>query len=141
MTYQFAHIKCGYNHPPLDHILHQYAPFMPYDLEETADEYLITMPLPGFKADAVHISLSRNSINIEAEPPNTSEKAKNTEEKEKARKIVSMGKYIWNRPVKVEIPVNDEIEEGKVKARLKNGLLKVSFTKKPKITVKVEEEQ
>lgn len=135
MTHTQVHCGCG----PHDWsgMFHHYAPFMPYDLEETDAEYLITMPLPGFQADAVHISMTARTIYIEATPP---EENNNQEGENEPKKVISMGKYLWNRKIRVEIPVNEEIEEENVKAKLNNGLLKVRFRKKPKKTVKVEEE-
>jgi len=130
-------MHCGYGHSDWNHIFQQYAQLMPYDLEETAEEYLITMPLPGFQAEAVHISLTAHTIYIEAKPPGVDEKP---DGEEKPKKIVSMGKMLWNRPIRVEIPVSEEIEEDNVKAKLSNGLLMVKFKKRPKKIVKVEEE-
>jgi HSP20 family molecular chaperone IbpA len=41
----------------------------------------------------------------------------------------------------VKIPVKDEIDPSKVEANLKRGILNISFTKTPKKTISIEEEE
>ncbi|MHA1520239.1 MAG: Hsp20/alpha crystallin family protein [Promethearchaeota archaeon] len=140
MPEAYRHIHCGsgtHFNPHFKQMMGQYGQFMPYDLEETELEYKLTMPLPGFDADTIDVSISDRTITVEATPPEKSEEAKDTPA---PKKIVSMGNYIWNRPIQVEIPVDEEIEGDKVRARLKNGLLTVRFTKIPKKKVKVKVE-
>lgn len=134
-TYQRMH--CGYGHPQFANMLRQYGQFMPYDLEETENEYVITMPLPGFSAENIDVSISGKNISIEANPPKKETPPEGTS---LPKKIVSMSEFVWNRPIRVDVPVNEEIEGEEVKAHLKNGLLSVKFHKKPKKTIKVEEE-
>jgi HSP20 family protein len=116
---------------------HQYKGFMPYDLEEDDDSYWITMPLPGFESKEIEVSVRGSDILIEAHHENEPD----SPEEKPTRKAVSMGRYIWNRPIKVRIPVTEEIDPEKVKARLKRGLLNVEFPKLPKKSVPVEEDK
>ncbi len=134
----YGHHGHGVNPNMMHNYFHQYKGFMPYDLEEDEGSYWITMPLPGFESKEIEVSVRGSDILIEAKhekEPDSSE-----EEKKPARKAVSMGRYLWNRPIKVKIPVAEEIDPEKVKARLKRGLLKVEFPKLPKKSVPVEEE-
>ncbi len=113
----------------------------PYDLAETDDEYILTMPLPGYEAKDVSVSVKGNDILVEAE-----RKAEATKEEapapttNKPRPIVSMGEHTWNRPrIEAEIPVKDEIDAENVKARLDRGILTVRFKKKPAAKIAVAE--
>ena len=128
--------RCGnFNPQMVHHYLSKYQGFMPYDLEEEDTSYFVTMPLPGFETKEIEVSVSGSDILIEARH----EKSPESSEEKPPRKIVSMGHYLWDRPIKVKIPVDEEIDPEKVKARLKRGLLKVEFPKLPKKTVPVEE--
>ncbi|MHA1675218.1 MAG: Hsp20/alpha crystallin family protein [Promethearchaeota archaeon] len=139
MPEAYSQMHCGtgiHLHPHFKQIMGHYGQFMPYDLEENDAEYKIVMPLPGFSADAIDVSISGRNITVEATPPEKSEEE--TKDTPPSKKVVSMGDYIWNRPIKVDIPVNEEIEEDKVRAQLKSGLLTVKFQKQPKKSVKIE---
>ena len=131
--------SCGssFNPHTMNHYFHQYKEFMPYDLEEDDGSYWITMPLPGFESKEIEVSVRGSDILIEAHH----EKEPDTDEEKPSLKAVSMGRYLWNRPIKVRIPVAEEIDPDKVKARLKRGLLKVEFPKLPKKSVPVEEDK
>ncbi len=131
---------CGIpNMPPPEaaHMMWQHwRHFMPYDLEETDDTYIITMPLPGYESKDIQISVRESEISIEANPP---EAVSDSDEKKLPRQLISNWSLIWHRPIQVKIPVNDPIDESNVKARLQQGLLHVSFMKLPKKKIPVEE--
>ena len=131
----YGHYGHGVN--PNMQYMHKMQKFMPYDLEEEENSYFVTMPLPGYESKEIEVSVRGSDILIEAR--HEKEKTDTPEEKS-TRKAVSMGRYLWNRPIKVRIPVEIEIDPEKVKARLKRGLLKVEFPKLPKKSVPVEEE-
>ena len=110
--------------------------FMPYDLDETDEEYIVTLALPGYEVKDIEVSVKGSTILIEAN------KEIKDKKDEKIRKVVSMGSFLWNRPhITVEIPVNDEIDSDNVHAKLAKGILKVRFKRIPgkKIEVEVEE--
>ncbi len=111
--------------------------YMPYDLEEDEKTYYVTMPLPGYDVKDIQVSVKGNTILIEAEKE---ENEKSDTEMKKRKKIMNMGGLIWNRPIEVKIPVQDEIDPDKVKAKLKKGLLEVKFTKIPGTSIKIDEE-
>jgi len=113
----------------------------PYDLAETDDEYLLTMPLPGYEAKDITVSVKGTDVLVEAErkadAPKEETPAPTTS---KPRPIISMGEYTWNRPrIEAKIPVKDEIDAENVKARLDRGILTVRFKKKPAAKIAVAE--
>lgn len=111
----------------------------PYDLAETDEEYLLTIPLPGYEAKDVAVSVKGNHVLIEAERKETTPKEGPADAK-KLHPIVSMGEYTWNRPrIEAKIPVKDEIDTENVKARLDRGILTVRFKKKPAAKISVAE--
>ena len=56
--------------------------YIPYNIEDLGDGYLITIPLPGRTKDDVTVSLINNILNITASKPK--EYQKSEEEKEKS---------------------------------------------------------
>jgi HSP20 family protein len=109
--------------------------FMPYTLEATDTEYIITMLLPGYDVKNVTVSVKDNNILIEAR------KEPQAEEK-KPRKIRSVGGFLWRRPhVETLIPVREAVDATTVKAKLSRGLLTVTFAKGERTKIGVEEQE
>ncbi len=117
--------------------LNKYAGYMPYDLEEDDGTYYVTMALPGYEAKDIEVSVKGDTILIEAKK--TLETP--TDDKPKRKKIINIGEALWKRPISVKIPVQDEIDPLKVKAKLKRGILEVQFSKKPGTTIPIAEEE
>ena len=110
--------------------------YMPYDLEETKNEYIVTMPLPGLEVKDIEVSVRGSEILIEAKR----EQEPIAEGVEQPIKLEKQASWILNRPISVKIAVQSGIDPEKVKARLKLGVLKVNFTKLPKTTIDINEE-
>jgi len=110
--------------------------YMPYDFDETKNEYIVTMPLPGLEVKDIEVSVRGNEILIEARK----EKEPIEEGEEQPIKLEKQASWILNRPISVRIAVQSEIDPEKVKARLKLGVLKVNFTKFPKTTIDIYDE-
>ncbi len=110
--------------------------YMPYDLEETKNEYIVTMPLPGLEVKDIEVSVRGNEILIEAKR----EQKPVEEGVEQPIKLEKQASWILNRPISVKIATQSAIDPKKVKARLKLGVLKVNFTKLPKTTIDIDEE-
>ena len=111
--------------------------FMPYELQETKTNFFVIMPLPGFESKEVGVSVNDNTIFIEA---HRKLEEKSTTVEDAPQVIVSWGRPIWDRQnVEVSIPLHAEIETESVKAKLSRGILSVSFQKKPRKSVSVEE--
>lgn len=125
--------------PTLIHnIMDNWKGFMPYDLEETDGEYIVTTALPGFEVKNIDVSVKGNTILIEAKKEIPTEEV---DPEKKTRKITSMGGFIWSRPlISVKVPVAEEIDSESVKAKLSRGILKITFKKIPGKKVNVEEE-
>ena len=110
--------------------------YMPFDLDETKNEYIVTMPLPGLEVKNIEVSVRGSEILIEAkrEPKPIEEGV------EQPIKLEKQASWILNRPISVRISVQSAIDPEKVKARLKLGVLTASFTKLPKTTIDIDEE-
>ncbi|UYP45255.1 hypothetical protein NEF87_001540 [Candidatus Lokiarchaeum ossiferum] len=133
----YTHGCHGPNPQMFQFYMNKYAGYMPYDLEEDEGTYYVTMPLPGFDVKDIEVSVKGDAILIEAKKPQ-----ENTEkDPPKRKKIINIGDAIWKRPISVKIPVHDEIDPAKVKAKLKRGILEVNFSKKPGMKVPIAEEE
>ncbi|RLI61440.1 MAG: hypothetical protein DRO88_13020 [Promethearchaeia archaeon] len=135
------HFAGGYCGPTFDPkfmhmMMNKWQNYMPYDLEETKDEYIVTMPLPGFEVKNIEVSVRGNEILIEGKR----EHEPTIEGEENPIKLENKASWILNRPISVKIAVQSDIDPEKVKARLKLGVLKVRFTKMPKTTININEE-
>lgn len=116
----------------------EWSTFMPYELQETDKEYIVIMPLPGYESKEITVSVNGSNILIEAEHPAKTEPVK---EDPNAPTIVrSYARFVWDRPkIEVLVPVEEEIQTEKVKAKLNRGMLTATFEKKPRTKVPVEE--
>jgi HSP20 family molecular chaperone IbpA len=141
-----ASTGCGPNHAffgPFDAMagsigsIPDWRHFMPYELQETNTSYFVVMPLPGFATNEVGVSVSDNTIYIEAHRKKTETQEK---EENKPEVIVSWGRPIWDRQdIEVSIPLQHEIETESVKAKLNRGILNITFLKKPRKSVSIDE--
>ncbi len=134
----FAGGSCGPTFDPnfMHMMMSKWQNYMPYDLEETKNEYIVTMPLPGLEVKNIEVSVRGSKILIEAKK----EKEPIEEGVEQPVKLEKQASWILNRPISVKIAVQSAIDPEKVKARLKLGVLKVNFTKLPKTTIDIDEE-
>ncbi|MHA1776908.1 MAG: Hsp20/alpha crystallin family protein [Promethearchaeota archaeon] len=100
--------------------------FMPYDLTETPTKYIVDIPLPGLAPEDINIALSAdNRIHIEADLRKTPISSKN----HKQHCQVEWSKLFWQRPIHVEIPIENPVDPNLVKAKLERGILHVEFSK------------
>jgi HSP20 family protein len=90
------------------------------DLKDNGDSYLVTAEIPGMKEKDISVSLDQNVLTLEGE------KKAESEEKGKGyfRSEISYGTFFRT------IPLHEEIDEGKVEANYKDGVLKVTLAKK-----------
>ncbi len=103
------------------------------DVSETDNEVLVKVDLPGVNPDDIEISLSENILTIKGE--------KKKEEEEKKENFYRMERYYGSFMRSIQLPC--EIEEDKISATYKDGVLKIVLPKKPEekkkvIKVKVE---
>ncbi|QEE18006.1 Hsp20/alpha crystallin family protein [Promethearchaeum syntrophicum] len=134
----FAGGACGPKFDPnfMHMMMGKWQNYMPYDLEETKTEYIVTMPLPGLEVKDIEVSVRGSEILIEAKK----EQQPIEGGVDQPIKLEKQASWILNRPVSVKIAVQSAIDPEKVKARLKLGVLKVNFTKLPKTTIDIDEE-
>ncbi|MFX0099801.1 MAG: Hsp20/alpha crystallin family protein [Candidatus Hodarchaeota archaeon] len=112
----------------IHHIAKEWKQFWPHDLAATDDQYILTMPLPGWEVKDVEVSIKGNNILVETLRPET-EKVQDGDDK--SLKFLPLTKF-WNRPnVHVTVPVEEEIDPESVKAKLARGILEIRFNKKP----------
>lgn len=130
--------SCGPKFDPnfMHMMMSKWQNYMPYDLDETKNEYIVTMPLPGLEVKDIEVSVRGSEILIEAKR----EQKPIEEGVEQPVKIEKQASWILNRPISMKIEVQSAIDPEKVKARLKLGILTVTFTKLPKTTIDIDEE-
>ncbi len=111
------------------------AAFVPYELEESHTEYIITMPLPGFDINEIAVSIKENNILVEAQKPEAPEAPKEPQ----PRIIWSWGAFLWKRSsAAVKIALPEQIKPDSVKAKLAKGILTITVEKIPGTKVPIE---
>lgn len=85
---------------------------IPVNLYSTDDAYEVRAELPGVKKDDVSVELENAVLSIRAE---------RSEETESGKREFSLSR---------EITVGDDVDAGKVKARLEDGILSIHLPKK-----------
>jgi HSP20 family protein len=90
------------------------------DLKDNGEFYLVTAEIPGMKEKDISVSLDQNVLTLEGE------KKAESEEKGKGvyRSEISYGHFYRT------IPLFEDVDEGKVEANYKDGVLKVTLAKK-----------
>lgn len=90
------------------------------DVKDRGDSFLVTAEVPGMSEKDINISLDQNVLTLEGE------KKSESEEKEKGyyRSEISYGNFYR------AIPFNEEIDEAKVQASYRDGMLKITLGKK-----------
>ena len=89
------------------------------DISETDKEVTISAELPGMEPEDIHISLDRNTLTI------SGEKQAEKEEKDKRFYRVERSYGSFHR----SIPLPNEVDENKIDATFKRGVLKVKLPK------------
>uniref|UniRef100_A0A7V6CEG7 Hsp20/alpha crystallin family protein n=1 Tax=Thermodesulfobacterium geofontis TaxID=1295609 RepID=A0A7V6CEG7_9BACT len=97
------------------------------DVSETDNEIIVKVDVPGVNPEDIEISLSDNVLVIKGE--------KKKEEEEKKENFYRMERYYGNFVRSIQLPC--DIEEEKISATYKNGVLKVVLPKKPEEKKKV----
>jgi len=91
------------------------------DIKEKTDRYVVHADIPGVTEDDIEVSVSDGILTINAQTQSE------TEEKDDDDRVIrrerSYGKYIRS------ITLGSEVDEGKVKARYKNGVLTLDLPK------------
>lgn len=96
------------------------------DVEETESEYRVSVELPGIDEKNVNLTLTDNVLTVRGE------KKAEREEKDKNYYLSERSFGSFRRA----IPLPTEIDEDKVEARFKNGVLTVRLPKSPEAEAK-----
>lgn len=104
------------------------------DLEETDDDYIVQVELPGLKREDIEISVSEDHLTIKGE--------RKREKEEKGKRYHRIERWYGKFERTVRFPT--KVDPNKAKAEYKAGVLRVTLPKleraKPhRIEIKVEE--
>ncbi|MFX0139395.1 MAG: Hsp20/alpha crystallin family protein [Candidatus Hodarchaeota archaeon] len=117
---------------------------IPYNVEDLGDSYLITVPLAGRTKEEVKVSLIDKHLNIKAEKPNIPERESVKEKPEEERTPHGFGiPPFWKGftfiDVDMDIPLPVDADTDTIVSKMANGLLKVTFGKKPAKKIDISE--
>jgi len=117
---------------------------IPYNLEDLGDSYLITVPLAGRTKEDVKVSLLTNHLNIKAEKPEIPEREKLKEKpEEEGSPNDCFGPSFWKGftfiDVNMDIPLPADADTESIVSKMANGLLKITFGKKPAKKIDISE--
>ncbi len=124
--------------------MQMYGNWVPYNLQDFGDYYLIVVPLPGRSKEDVKVSLIDNSLNISAKKPKiaeTEDKQEPIEEKPGRGVSPFLKNFFTFIEVNMDIPLRADADHEDVKPRMRNGLLTIRIGKKPPRTINVDGEE
>ena len=97
--------------------------FMPrVDIRDKGKEFLVTAEIPGMTEKDIDISLDENVLTLQGE--RRSELKDEDKERGYFRSEISYGSFYRT------IPLNEEVDDNKVEASYKDGMLKITLPKK-----------
>ena len=117
---------------------------IPYNVEDLGDNYLITVPLAGRTKEDVKVSLINKHLNIKSEKPKIPEK-ENVKETPKEEDTFHecfspfFRKGFTFIDVNMDIPLPVDADTDTIVSKMANGLLKVTFSKKPAKKIDISE--
>lgn len=123
----------------MKHFMGGFGSWIPHNIEDLGEEYLITVPLPGRTKEDVEVSLINKNLNINAKKPKVPEREGiKKEEKEQFSFPFHGFRFI---EVNMDIPLPADADEDAIISKMRNGLLTVKIGKKPAkpININVEE--
>ncbi|MFW9877612.1 MAG: Hsp20/alpha crystallin family protein [Candidatus Thorarchaeota archaeon] len=118
--------------------------YIPHNIEDLGDSYLITVPLAGRTKEEVKVSLINKHLNIKAEKPKIPEKENLKEEtQEQGSPHDYCDPMFWKGftfiEVNMDIPLPIDADTDTIVSKMANGLLKVTFGKKPPKKIDISE--
>lgn len=96
--------------------------FPQVDIQETDDKYRLAVDVPGMKESDIDIDFYKDVLTIKGEKKNEVE----TKDANNIRIERSYGKF------QRDIAFDEPVDQGNIKAELKNGVLKIDVAKKEK---------
>lgn len=91
------------------------------DLSETDEEYTIIADLPGLNEKDIDLSFSQNVLTLTGK--------KDEEKEEKGRQYHRIERF--SGQFRREIPLQDSVDDDKIEATFKNGVLTINIPKRP----------
>jgi HSP20 family molecular chaperone IbpA len=113
--------------------------YIPHNIEDLGDSYLITIPLPGRTKEEVNVSLLDKNLNISAKKPKIP-KSENKEPKQEGEDWCPPWKGFTFIDVNMDIPLPSDADENTITSKMANGLLRISMGKKPAKNINIGEE-
>ncbi len=115
---------------------------IPHNIEDLGESYLITVPLAGRTKEDVKVSLINKNLNIKAEKPKIPEKEGIKEKPEEEQSgneccAPNFGKGFTFIDVNMDIHLPADADTDTILSKMANGLLKITFGKKPAKTIDV----
>jgi len=148
---RFFEGKCNFSHQDIAKMKHMAGHFMknfmghfgnyiPHNIEDLGEMYLITVPLPGRTKEEVKVSIINKIINITASKPSIPEhEGVHGKPKEKPQSFPGMGfRFI---DVNIDIPLPAEADEDSISSKMANGLLRITVNKKPAKNIDINDEK
>lgn len=114
----------------------KFGSWVPYNLEDREEGYLITVPLPGRKKEDVTVSLIGNSLNVKASRPKIEG---GTKDDSGHRGHPFLRFFFTFIDVDMDIPLPANADLDSIKSVMTNGLLKVKVGKKPSKKIDVND--
>jgi HSP20 family protein len=99
--------------------------YPPLDIIETSDSYKVEVELPGFKLDDLKIKLDKHVLRIASSYENCKQEGRRYIIKERVCKEFER-----------TLSIGSDVDEDKIKASLKNGILIINMPKKEEIVPK-----
>jgi HSP20 family molecular chaperone IbpA len=113
--------------------------YIPHNIEDLGNSYLITVPLPGRTKEDVCVSLLDKHLNISAKKPKIPE-TENKEPKKESEQCCPPWQGFTFIDVNMDIPLPPDADEETITSKMANGLLRISMGKKPAKNINIHEE-
>ena len=114
--------------------------YVPHNVEDIGDMYLITVPLPGRAKEDVKVSIINKIINVTASKPSIPEQ-EGVERKPKGKAQPFPGFGFRFIDVNIDIPLPTDADENSILSKMANGLLRITVNKKPAKNIDINDEQ
>jgi len=127
------------------HFMHGFiGSYIPFNVEDLGDSYLITIPLAGRTKEEVNVSLINKHLNIKAEKPKIPEREKLKDEPEAETSAQDCCMPFFRKgftfvEVDMDIPLPADADTETLISKMSNGLLKITMGKKPAKNIDVSE--
>ncbi len=113
--------------------------YIPHNVEDLGDKYLITVPLPGRTKEEVKVSVINKILNVTASKPDIPEyEGEEVKKNQKNHPFPDMGfRFI---DVNMDIPLPADADENLISSKMANGLLRIIINKKPAKNININDE-